>query len=138
MNIRIETVLDYFTRLFSRFAVRIETIPDEPELVGIGVYGVPRDEMAWVRTAIGDAEESLFAGAGLGLIPMIRSMETTAKHYPGLVAPWVCQPSSAAVEVEFVPAHFLEQFISVTSPRKYALRNSAPVDSTPDDMLLAA
>ena len=82
---RIETVLDYFTRLFSRFAVRIETIPDEPELVGIGVYGVPRDEMAWIRKAIGDAEDELFAGFGLGLIPMIRSRETTAKHYPNLI-----------------------------------------------------
>lgn len=138
MNNRIKTVLDYFTRLFSRFAVRIESIPDEPELIGIGVYGVPRDEMAWVRKEIGDAEDSLFSGFGIGLIPMIRSMETTAKHYPSLVAPWVCQPSCGAFQIESVPAYFLAQFMSVQPQRKYNLPGSAPADSTPDEMLLAA
>lgn len=138
MNNRIETVRAYFTRIFSRFAVRIEAIPDEPELIGIGVYGVPRDEMAWVRREIGDAEDSLFAGFGLGLIPMVRSRETTAKHYPSLVAPWICKPSDAASPAESCPAHYLEQFMAIPSPYKHERPGSAPADLASEYMLLAA
>ena len=138
MNNRIENVREYFTRIFSRFAVRIETIPDETELIGIGVYGVPRDEMAWVRREIGDAEESLFAGFGLGLIPMVRSRETTAKHYPGLVSPWICKPSYFSGASEPDPELSLEQFLSIPSSYKHERPGSAPAVPTSGDMLLAA
>ena len=77
-----EAIREHFAKLFGRYAARIEPMPDEPELLGIGVYGVPREEMAMVRTKICEAEDSEFSGLGIGLIPMVRSVETTAKHYP--------------------------------------------------------
>ena len=78
---------DLMCRL-DRYTIAWETIPGEPYLIGVGVFGVPREESGWVRQVIAETEERFLPDGELGLIPLIRDLKTTTKHYPQHMRTW--------------------------------------------------
>lgn len=134
----IEELKAYFVRKFKRFVVALEPIPSEPELIGVAVYGVPKDEIAWVRQEIFDTEDSAFSGLGLGLIPMVRSRETTEKYYPELLSSWnLCASGLRAMTCHFDFTHEIADYLK-PQDTPASLTADNPVAPANTQLLLAA
>lgn len=67
--------------------IQIEEIPDEPNLIGVGVYGVEKNQVMVVAESIAKIEDTLFPDGSRGLIPLIRDIETTQQYYPECMPP---------------------------------------------------
>ncbi len=70
-----------FTQLFKRYPIRIETIPDEPTAIGIGVFDVEQSAVQGVIEMIMQKEEELYPNFERELLPLVRNRTVTAKHY---------------------------------------------------------
>jgi hypothetical protein len=94
-NIR-SGILSFFTRMFKEYAVRLEIIPDEPDMIGIGVYGVANENVAAISDTICDSQELFPQDQTPEFIPLVRNLGTTRKYYPSLLT-WTPRRSSDAL-----------------------------------------
>jgi len=88
MNKRTALLLRLCERALGRYVVRIEPVPGEPELTGIGVYGVEDASVAQVLDVLSSIEQTTFSSAEGGIVPLLRSKEVTEKYYPDLARAW--------------------------------------------------
>lgn len=75
----------YLTAKFPHYPVRFESVDDDPDTIGVGVFGVDRSARMTVRRCIFDLDATLAAPKGLIFIPMVRDLETTMRHYPDMI-----------------------------------------------------
>jgi len=79
---------DILTAWFPSCHVQFETLGEDPNVIGVGVYGVPKPLVKWVKKKIHELDGRFFADAGYVLLPLVRDWETTCKFYPHLVRQW--------------------------------------------------
>jgi len=86
-------VRDILATAFPEFHVQFEAIGDDPNTICVGVYGVPKVQVKWVKKKIHELDATFFADTGYVLVPMVRDLETTRRHYPHLLRNWKASPA---------------------------------------------
>ena len=130
---------EVLARVFQRYVTKLESIPDEPELVGVGVYGVEKEKVSYVSGMICKISDKFFPVSGVELIPLVRSEGITDRYYPEFSRVWnwhknltkhVCPSGMIIME-----ASYLEKRASSVYQTKYKKVEQQPID---EQMALAA
>jgi len=70
---------------FQNVSVAFDQCADDPNSIGVGVFGVEKGCVRHVKDLIHEFDWKLCAGRGLVLIPRVRDFKTTQEYYPHLL-----------------------------------------------------
>ena len=122
MNATHRVVTETLTSKLKNFVVRIEDVPDEPRIIGVGVYGVDQEQVMIVAETVLDAEEQLFPDGEFALLPLVRNQEVTARYYPQFLEPWHWQFTSGYGEESDLPSAAAVPFIYSPNNEEYSIQ----------------
>lgn len=100
--------------------------------IGVGVYGVSREDVRQVEDMILDLDWELCAGNGCVLTPRVRDMETTRRFYPHLLPRWKVAVAEDPDQMEFLVQPAIREWVN-----KWPV-NNAGLSTTNGDLALAA
>lgn len=121
MNENLEKLETSLKAAFSSYVVRLESVPNEPLLVGVGVYGVANERVLQIAERIAELEEQLFPSGELGLVPLIRNTITTAKYYPDRLRPVPVKWETLSIRQLWTAVHAVAPVIVPAAREQLAL-----------------
>lgn len=65
--------------------VSVNEIPNEPDMLDVRVYNVPRSDFRAVKDTIHNLRNELFPDDEVLLVPILNSQEETEKYYPEMI-----------------------------------------------------
>lgn len=80
----VSRVLAEAKRRLPTYVVRVESVQDDEDAIGVGVFSVPASARRDVYGALASVEFTLLEGTRYSIVPLIRTPEATAAYYPEL------------------------------------------------------
>jgi hypothetical protein len=73
---------------FPKYPIRFESVGEETDVLGVGVFCVPDYDFIHVQDFIFDLQSKVKLPLGWELLPLVRDPSATRKHYPEVLDRW--------------------------------------------------
>lgn len=84
-------IVEKLSLRYPRYPIRFERIEGDPNIIGVGIFSVSDSDYEEVNDNIlglsFELQESRIMPIELDLIPFVRNVETTVRHYPEITTP---------------------------------------------------